>query len=505
MSSAPGPRPARRRWPDLLGDPPRAAAGRRAAGSTRWPSSSRRSPHGRLPVLLSALAAGLTGPDVRPRGLPRRASACATSGSCGPPADGGALGRALARAAAGDRHAGARRSASTASSRRSLDAVGLGPPADVLRRPRGRLTPRGRLLPRDNTAATPRATPPPRPLCARRPVRDGDRVVVPLHGQARLRGVLAVAASPTPRRSHSDLDVLDAVGQQAGLALDRAVLFEHTPTSPASSSTAAGRRPAGRPAVRGQRDVPARRRDARGGRRLARHLRRRRAACSRSSSATSSGAGCGAASAMGQLRSAVRAIGATRGVGPASLLARLDRFVEQVEAASMATLAYAELDPRTGELRYACAGHPPPVLVPAGVPYPRLLWDGRSTPLGALRARHPGRGSGPARAGGPAAAVHGRVGRAARPGARRAARRTGAGCRPQPRPAAGSRRPGALGGAAARRAGPGRRLCAARRAAGTARRRGPAHVGSAMTSWCPFGRDPTGSDGCEAAEGGGRA
>jgi anti-sigma regulatory factor (Ser/Thr protein kinase) len=89
---------------------------------------------------------------------------------------------------------------------------------------------------------------------------------------------------------------------------------------------------------------------------------------------------------MGQLRSAVRAVaGSDDGgpsLGPARLLQRLDRFVEHVEAASMATLAYAELDLTTGDLRYACAGHPPPLLLPArGKPH--LLWDGRSTPLGA--------------------------------------------------------------------------------------------------------------------------
>jgi serine phosphatase RsbU (regulator of sigma subunit) len=83
---------------------------------------------------------------------------------------------------------------------------------------------------------------------------------------------------------------------------------------------------------------------------------------------------------MGQLRSAVRAV-AGPGVGPARLLTRLDRFVEQVEAAALSTLAYAELELATGTVRYACAGHPPPVLLPAEGAA-ELLWGGRSTPLG---------------------------------------------------------------------------------------------------------------------------
>jgi len=51
----------------------------------------------------------------------------------------------------------------------------------------------------------------------------------------------------------------------------------------------------------------------------------------------------------------------------------------------MATLAYAELELATGEVRYACAGHPPPLLLPAHGE-PQLLWDARSTPLGAFSA-----------------------------------------------------------------------------------------------------------------------
>jgi PAS domain S-box-containing protein len=93
------------------------------------------------------------------------------------------------------------------------------------------------------------------------------------------------------------------------------------------------------------------------------------------------GRGLAAAAVMGQLRSAVRALAAVDS-GPSQLLARLDRFVDGVPAAETATLAYAEVDLRDGRVRYACAGHPPPVLVdPAGRAV--LLWDGRSAPLGA--------------------------------------------------------------------------------------------------------------------------
>jgi PAS domain S-box-containing protein len=93
------------------------------------------------------------------------------------------------------------------------------------------------------------------------------------------------------------------------------------------------------------------------------------------------GRGLHAAAAMGQLRSAVRAL-ATVDSGPALLLTRLDRFVEGVPAAETATMAYAEVDLRDGSVRYACAGHPPPVVVDAAG-RAVLLWDGRSAPLGA--------------------------------------------------------------------------------------------------------------------------
>ena len=93
------------------------------------------------------------------------------------------------------------------------------------------------------------------------------------------------------------------------------------------------------------------------------------------------GRGIPAASAMGQLRSAVRAL--SRGArGPAELLERLDGFVEQLDIARGSTLIYAEVDPDTGVMRFACAGHPPPVLLGADG-CPQLQWEGRSPPLGA--------------------------------------------------------------------------------------------------------------------------
>ncbi|WP_426595048.1 PP2C family protein-serine/threonine phosphatase [Cellulomonas sp. McL0617] len=91
------------------------------------------------------------------------------------------------------------------------------------------------------------------------------------------------------------------------------------------------------------------------------------------------GRGLRAATDMGQLRSAIRAL-AEPGVGPARLLSRLDRFVEQTGAGFMATTAYAEVALATGVVTYACAGHLPPLLLGAGAP--RFLWDGRSMPLG---------------------------------------------------------------------------------------------------------------------------
>ena len=106
------------------------------------------------------------------------------------------------------------------------------------------------------------------------------------------------------------------------------------------------------------------------------------------------GRGLGAAATMGQLRSALRALAST-GLGPGALLDALSEFCRRHGLGQMTTVAYAQIDVRDGATRYACAGHPPPVLVDPGAAA-RFAEDGRSTPLDAF-APGGARPEGPAR------------------------------------------------------------------------------------------------------------
>jgi serine phosphatase RsbU (regulator of sigma subunit)/anti-sigma regulatory factor (Ser/Thr protein kinase) len=92
------------------------------------------------------------------------------------------------------------------------------------------------------------------------------------------------------------------------------------------------------------------------------------------------GHGIEAASLMGELRNALRAY-ALESTSPAKVLAKLDRLMSQMDRGDMATLVYAVVDPDWTSLRFAGAGHPPPLLLgPDG--RAEYLWDGRSPPLG---------------------------------------------------------------------------------------------------------------------------
>ncbi|HUR18847.1 MAG TPA: SpoIIE family protein phosphatase [Acidimicrobiales bacterium] len=94
------------------------------------------------------------------------------------------------------------------------------------------------------------------------------------------------------------------------------------------------------------------------------------------------GRGTRAAAVMGQLRTAIRAY-AVHGLGPADLMAALDRLLQGLSGSSMATAVYAVLDLETRTLEIVNAGHPPPVLVPSSEP-PGYMKLAANVPLGTI-------------------------------------------------------------------------------------------------------------------------
>jgi PAS domain S-box-containing protein len=74
------------------------------------------------------------------------------------------------------------------------------------------------------------------------------------------------------------------------------------------------------------------------------------------------GHGIGAASLMGQLRHAMRAY-AVEGHSPGGVLDRLAKLVRGLDGGQMATLLYLVMDPDHGTVRFANAGHVPPLVI----------------------------------------------------------------------------------------------------------------------------------------------
>ncbi|MFF8828601.1 SpoIIE family protein phosphatase [Streptomyces sp. NPDC015131] len=97
------------------------------------------------------------------------------------------------------------------------------------------------------------------------------------------------------------------------------------------------------------------------------------------------GRGLAAATVMGQLRSACRAL-LLQDASPAQALMALDNFAAGVPGAECTTVFCGVLDPVTGRLTYSSAGHPPGILAHRDGTT-RLLEEGRSLPL----AVRPGR------------------------------------------------------------------------------------------------------------------
>ena len=93
------------------------------------------------------------------------------------------------------------------------------------------------------------------------------------------------------------------------------------------------------------------------------------------------GHGVRAAAAMGRLRSALQFC-ALDGLDPGATLQRINAYLAALAGPDMATLLVVEHDPATGGLRYASAGHLPPLLVLPGGDH-RFLDEVRGVPLGA--------------------------------------------------------------------------------------------------------------------------
>ncbi len=93
------------------------------------------------------------------------------------------------------------------------------------------------------------------------------------------------------------------------------------------------------------------------------------------------GRGVHAAAVMGQIRTAVRAY-AKLGLPPGELLGALDELMIDLGEAEIATCIYAVLDPAMRELRFANAGHVPPLVARAGESTCSLEAD-QGPPLGA--------------------------------------------------------------------------------------------------------------------------
>jgi GAF domain-containing protein/anti-sigma regulatory factor (Ser/Thr protein kinase) len=92
------------------------------------------------------------------------------------------------------------------------------------------------------------------------------------------------------------------------------------------------------------------------------------------------GHGLAAATVMGQVRSACRAL-LFDNPSPGAALAGMDRFAARLPGAQCTTAVCAVLNPDTGELVYSSAGHPPPILVYADGTT-RMLDEGHTIALG---------------------------------------------------------------------------------------------------------------------------
>ncbi|MFF0380592.1 SpoIIE family protein phosphatase [Actinoplanes missouriensis] len=221
-------------------------------------------------------------------------------------------------------------------------------------------------------------------LCKPVHATDGDGLgctVLPLTARGRVLGTLALRMAQNRRGAEAERQFLDDLADRAGLGLENARLYEQERAIARTlqRSLLAADVPGGDPRFAVETYYQAAAQDLEvGGDWFDAFL------ISPTKLAVVVGdvvgRGIDAATTMGQLRSAIRALASAEN-GPARLLEQLDRFCERVDSARMATVVYGEVDLLNSELSYACAGHLPPLLhEPAGSP--QYLLQARSAPIG---------------------------------------------------------------------------------------------------------------------------
>ena len=219
--------------------------------------------------------------------------------------------------------------------------------------------------------------------------RAGERAwaILPLLGSSGRLGALRFAYAVEQHFDEESRRFLRAVAQQCAVAVERARLFEQERT--ATATLTVGLLPSRLPGIAGL-ELGARSIQGSPDHRVGGDWYDAFALPGGAVSLVVGdvmGHGLSAATGMGQLRAALRALALTD-PDPAAVLTGLDRLVEGGGAVEMATVVYAVLDPALGTVRFGDAGHPPLVHVPEhGLP--ELVDAGAgTTPIGVPEPRY---------------------------------------------------------------------------------------------------------------------
>jgi serine phosphatase RsbU (regulator of sigma subunit)/anti-sigma regulatory factor (Ser/Thr protein kinase) len=196
----------------------------------------------------------------------------------------------------------------------------------------------------------------------RRPVREGGRLVAPLIDRAgRALGLVELSGKREGEFSEDDESIVIQLAHMASVAIENARLYEHERGT--ALELQRNLLPDGLPEIPG---VVAEYRYSAGGDGEVGGdwFEIIPLAGGRVGMAIGDvvGRGLPAAKMMGHLRPALRAY-ALEGEPPARVAELMAHFVRTLDRDQMSTCVYAVLDPATGELRCANAGHPPPLVL----------------------------------------------------------------------------------------------------------------------------------------------